>query len=87
MGGRGGDAAAIRRMAGCEPRESAMRVTSLCLLLLLTACGPGGLRAGGQYSGFPDTTIGDPQRNYVTGTISTDGVIRSRRDGFLVPPR
>ncbi|MCB4824046.1 hypothetical protein [Roseicella aerolata] len=63
-----------------------MRCACLALLLLLSACGPGGLRAGGQYSGMPDTTIGDPQRNYVTGTLSTGGVIRSRRDGYLVTP-
>lgn len=66
-----------------------MRYGLLCTLLLLAlgGCGPGGLRAGGQYSGVPDTIIGDPQRNYVTGTISTGGTVWSKRDGYLTTPQ
>lgn len=59
----------------------------LCLLLSLAACGPGGLRPGGRYSGVPDTIIGDPQRNQATGTITTDGTVWSRRQGYLTTPR
>ena len=65
-----------------------MRYACLSLLLLLAACGPGGLRPGGQYSGVPDTTIGDAQRNAVVGTISTGGTMWSRQQGYLTtPPR
>ncbi len=65
-----------------------MRLALLCCLILgVSACGPGGLQPGGRYSGVPDTIIGDPQRNYVTGTITTDGTLWSRRDGYLTTPR
>jgi hypothetical protein len=51
-------------------------------LLLLAACGPGGIRAGGRYSGVPDATVG----NWVTpmGTMSNDGTIILDRER---PPR
>ena len=52
------------------------------LLLSLGACtGPDGtpwLRAGGQYSGVPDSTVGDWRQPQ--GTISTDGAIRLNRE-------
>ncbi|MBK1660075.1 hypothetical protein [Paracraurococcus ruber] len=64
-----------------------MRATSLALLFLLAACGPGGLRAGGQYSGVPDTRTGDWQNNRQTGSISTDGTVHSRQQGYLTTPR
>jgi hypothetical protein len=55
-------------------------------LALLSACtGPDGtpwIRAGGQYSGVPDSTVGDWRQPQ--GTISTDGVIRLNRER---PPR
>ncbi|MFC7474256.1 hypothetical protein ACFQS7_07825 [Dankookia sp. GCM10030260] len=63
-----------------------MRVTCLCLLLLLGACGPGGLRPGARYSGMPDTITGDPQKNMATGTISTGGTVWSRQQGYLTTP-
>ncbi|TCZ65446.1 hypothetical protein [Roseicella aquatilis] len=65
-----------------------MRHALLCALLLalLSGCGPGGLRAGGQYSGMPDTTMGEPQRNMATGTISTGGTMWSRQQGWLNRP-
>lgn len=69
-----------------KPTMHPILFVTLLSLLMLPACGPGGLRAGGQYSGVPDTVMGDPQRNYVTGTISTGGTIRSRRDGYLTTP-
>jgi hypothetical protein len=63
-----------------------MRLALACLLLSLAACGPGGFRAGGQYSGVPDTLIGDPGRNRTYGTISTGGTIWSRQQGYLNTP-
>ncbi|GGC32567.1 hypothetical protein GCM10011504_08450 [Siccirubricoccus deserti] len=54
----------------------------LLALLLLAACGPGGLRAGGQYSGVPDTTVGDWRSPL--GTLSTGGTITLNRE---LPPR
>jgi hypothetical protein len=50
-----------------------------CLLLGLAACGGAPLvRAGGEYSGVPDSVIGD--RSFPFGTLSTDGVIRLERE-------
>ncbi|MDO9706929.1 hypothetical protein [Paracraurococcus lichenis] len=66
--------------------RSILTAAALCLAIL-AGCGPGGLRAGAQYSGMPDTLIGDPQRNRVTGTISTDGTVWSRQQGYLTTPR
>lgn len=55
---------------------------ALLLLLPLAACyGPNGeplIRAGGQYSGVPDTTVGDPRQPL--GIMSTDGTIRLGRE-------
>jgi hypothetical protein len=64
-----------------------MRLTCFGLLLLLGACGPGGLQAGARYSGVPDTITGDPQRNMATGTVSTDGTVWSKQQGYLTTPR
>ena len=54
----------------------------LVLLLPLGACtGPNGeplIRAGGQYSGVPDTTVGDWRQPL--GTMSTGGNIRLGRE-------
>ena len=56
---------------------------ALLLLVPLGACyGPNGeplIRAGGQYSGVPDTTVGDWRQPL--GTMSTDGTIRLGREG------
>ena len=60
------------------------RALALLLLLLLPlgACtGPNGeplIRAGGRYSGVPDTTVGDWRQPL--GTMSTDGTIRLGRE-------
>lgn len=55
----------------------------LLSLLLLSACGPGGLiQPGGRYSGVPDTTIGDWRDP--AGAITTGGRIILDREG---PPR
>lgn len=55
---------------------------ALLPLLALGACtGPDGepfIRAGGQYSGVPDTTVGDWRQPL--GTMSTDGTIRLGRE-------
>lgn len=63
-----------------------MRRALLLLTLLLPGCtGPGGvplLRAGGQYSGVPDSTVGDWRQPQ--GTLSTGGTIRLNRE---LPPR
>jgi hypothetical protein len=60
----------------------ARRAFALLLLLPLGACtGPNGepfIRAGGQYSGVPDTTVGDWRQPL--GTMSTDGTIRLGRE-------
>jgi hypothetical protein len=57
-------------------------LASLLLLLPLGACyGPNGeplIRAGGQYSGVPDTTVGDWRQPL--GTMSTGGNIRLGRE-------
>ncbi len=60
------------------------RTITLLLAALLAACsgGPPLLRAGGQYSGVPDGTVGDWRRPQ--GTISTGGVIQLNRE---LPPR
>ena len=59
-----------------------MRFALALLLLPLGACyGPNGeplIRAGGQYSGVPDSTIGDPRQPL--GTLSNDGTIRLGRE-------
>jgi hypothetical protein len=57
-------------------------VLALLALFPLGACyGPNGeplIRAGGQYSGVPDTTVGDWRQPL--GTMSTDGTIRLGRE-------
>jgi hypothetical protein len=63
-----------------------MRYAAIGLLLVLGACGPGGLQAGARYSGMPDTITGDPQRNMATGTVSTDGTVWSKQQGYLTTP-
>ena len=57
---------------------------ALLLVVLLAACTGGAplLRAGGQYSGVPDSTVGDWR--WPAGTLSTGGVIRLNREQ---PPR
>jgi hypothetical protein len=59
-----------------------LALASLLLLLPLGACyGPNGeplIRAGGQYSGVPDSTVGDWRQPL--GTLSTDGTIRLGRE-------
>ena len=58
------------------------RALALLLFLPLGACyGPNGeplIRAGGQYSGVPDTTVGDWRQPL--GTMSTGGNIRLGRE-------
>ncbi len=65
---------------GALPARSAFAL--LALLLPLGACtGPDGqplIRAGGRYSGVPDTVVGDPRQPL--GTMSTDGTIRLGRE-------
>jgi len=61
-------------------------IALLALPLLVAGCGPGGLQAGGEFSGMPDTTMGEPQRNMATGTISTGGTMWNRRQGYLNSP-
>ncbi len=57
-------------------------LASLLLVLPLGACtGPDGepfIRAGGQYSGVPDSTVGDWRQPL--GTLSTGGDIRLGRE-------
>jgi hypothetical protein len=57
-------------------------VLILLLLLPLVACyGPNGeplIRAGGQYSGVPDSTVGDWRQPL--GTMSTGGTIHLHRE-------
>ena len=58
------------------------RLLLLAALVLLPACtGPDGtplIRAGGQYSGVPDSTVGDWRQPQ--GTLSTGGTIRLNRE-------
>ena len=66
-----------------------MRTTPIAVLLLtlaLAACGPGGLRAGGQYSGQPDTIIGNQEKNMATGAVTSEGSIFVRRQGYMTTP-
>lgn len=56
------------------------------LLLSLAACGPGGLQAGGEYSGQPDTVIGNTERNMATGAVTSEGSVYVRRQGYLTTP-
>jgi hypothetical protein len=56
------------------------------LLLPLAACGPGGLQAGGEYSGQPDTVIGNTERNMATGAVTSEGAVYVRRQGYLTTP-
>ena len=65
--------------------RSILACAALCLGFL-SACGSDLVKAGGQYSGFPDTTMGDPQKNRATGTISTGGTMWSRQQGYLTTP-
>lgn len=60
------------------------RLIALLCAILVAACSGGSplLRAGGQYSGVPDTTVGDWR--YPAGTLSTGGVIVLDRE---LPPR
>ena len=59
-----------------------LALASLLLLLPLGACyGPNGeplIRAGGRYSGVPDSTVGDWRQPL--GTFSNDGTIRLGRE-------
>lgn len=56
-----------------------LRILTIIALLGLTACGDTPLlRAGGEYSGVPDTIIGD--RSFPFGTVSTGGTIRLNRE-------
>ena len=66
-----------------EERRPMRRALALLLLLVpFGACyGPNGeplIRAGGEYSGVPDTTVGDWRQPL--GTMSTDGTIRLFRE-------
>jgi hypothetical protein len=54
------------------------------LALLCAGCAPGMITPGGQYSGMPDTTMGNHFGNLSSGSISTSGVINTRRDGPLI---
>ncbi|RYI97098.1 MAG: hypothetical protein EON47_19955 [Acetobacteraceae bacterium] len=56
------------------------------LTLSLAACGPGGLMAGGEYSGQPDTPIGNSERNMTTGAVTSEGSIFVRRQGYMTTP-
>ncbi|MBL6078880.1 hypothetical protein JMJ56_12745 [Belnapia sp. T18] len=56
------------------------------LLLSLAACGPGGLQAGGEYSGQPDTVIGNTERNMATGAVTSEGSVYVRRQGYMTTP-
>jgi hypothetical protein len=62
------------------------RALALLLLILLPACADSGgaplFRAGGRYSGVPDSTVGDWQ--HPLGTLSTGGTIQLNRE---LPPR
>ncbi len=57
-------------------------IALLLLVLPLGACyGPNGeplIRAGGRYSGVPDSTVGDWRQPL--GTLSNDGTIRLGRE-------
>ncbi|MBL6455959.1 hypothetical protein JMJ55_11540 [Belnapia sp. T6] len=59
---------------------------ALLLTLALAACGPGGLQAGGEYSGQPDTVIGNTERNMATGAVTSEGSIYVRRQGYMTTP-
>ena len=59
---------------------------AVALLLSLAACGPGGLRAGGEYSGQPDTVIGNTERNMATGAVTSEGSVYVRRQGYMTTP-
>ena len=50
------------------------------LLILLGLAGCGAVQAGGQYSGVPDSTVGDWR--FPAGTISTGGRIDLNRERY-----
>ena len=58
----------------------------LLLGLLLAGCGGGVVTPGGQYSGVPDTYMGDHKGNMPTGTISTGGTMWTRQGGYMTTP-
>jgi hypothetical protein len=60
------------------------RMLLLLAGFLLAACGA--ITPGGEYSGIPDTRMGNWRGDMETGSISTSGVIRSNRDGYLIRP-
>ena len=59
---------------------------ALLLTLALSACGPGGLQAGGEYSGQPDTVIGNTEKNMATGAVTSEGSVYVRRQGYMTTP-
>ena len=62
-------------------------MAALSLTLTLAACGPGGLRAGGEFSGQPDTITGNAERNMATGAVTSEGSIYVRRQGgYMTTP-
>jgi hypothetical protein len=61
------------------PRSLILALVLLAAALLPAGCGA--ITPGGEFSGVPDTTVGD-WRN-PTGTISTSGVIRLNREQGL----
>jgi hypothetical protein len=64
-----------------------MHLTAVLLLTLaLAACGPGGLQAGGEYSGQPDTVTGNAEKNMATGAVTSEGSIYVRRQGYMTTP-
>ena len=69
----------------CRMRKSL--ATALAILTLsLAACGPGGLQPGGQFSGQPDTPIGNTEKNMATGAVTSEGSIFVRRQGYMTTP-
>ena len=63
-----------------------MAALAAALLLVLAGCGPNGLRSGGEYSGQPDTVIGNTERNMATGAVTSEGSIYVRRQGYMTTP-
>jgi hypothetical protein len=61
---------------GDVSRYAAVRATALLLALFLAGCGA--VQAGGQYSGVPDSTVGDWR--FPAGTLSTGGRINLNRE-------
>jgi hypothetical protein len=77
-------ATALRRPSEHKAERTGrpLRLAAALLPLLLAACDGTGLRAGGEYSGFPDIPMGGPNMVNQYGHMDIDGTVHLKRDRY-----